>query len=314
MPLFRRVPRLLSALSRPSTCLATAVVLGAAALAAPVHAQELGPTLAKIKRNGAISLGHRETSVPFAYYDDKQQAIGYSMDLCRAVVEAVKQELQMPELQVKLQPVNSSNRIPLVKNGTVDLECGSTANYVKRQEEVAFSVSTFWVAKKLIAKTASGLTSIDDLKGKPVAVTQGSDTGPLIRAINDERKLDLVLVSGKDHAESMLTVESGRSLAFMEDDILVAGLRANARNPESLMLLPDSFGGDPYALMMRKDDPQFKALVDKTLTQLMASGDIDKIYTKWLLAPIPPNGVTLGYAMPAGLKTLFKTPSDKAVH
>ncbi|MGH8863512.1 MAG: transporter substrate-binding domain-containing protein, partial [Burkholderiales bacterium] len=248
------------------------------------------------------------------YYDDKQQPIGYSLDMCNKVVDAVKAELKLPGLQVKLQPVNSSNRIPLVKNGTVDLECGSTANYVNRQEEVGFSVSTFWVAKKFIAKTSSNLKTIDDLKGKPVVVTQGTDTAGLIRAINDERKLGLAILSGKDHAESLLTVESGRALAFMEDDVLVAGLRANARDPKALVLLQDSFGGDPYALMMRKDDPQFKKVVDTTLTKLMASGEIEKIYTKWFQSPIPPAGVNIGYAMPEGLKTLFKTPSDKAAH
>lgn len=282
--------------------------------ATTASAQELSGTVRKIKETGAITLGYRESSVPFAYYDDKQQPVGYSMDLCHKVVDAVKTELKLPNLQVKLQPVNSSNRIPLVKNGTVDLECGSTANYVKRQEEVGFSVSTFWVAKKFIAKTSSGLKTINDLKGKPVVVTQGTDTATLIRTINDEHKLGLVLMSGKDHAESLLTVESGRALAFMEDDVLVAGLRANARDPQALVLLQDSFGGDPYALMMRKDDPQFKKIVDTTLTKLMANGDLDKIYARWFQGPIPPNGVNIGYAMPEGLKALIKAPSDKAAH
>jgi glutamate/aspartate transport system substrate-binding protein len=215
---------------------------------------------------------------------------------------------------VKLQPVNSSNRIPLVKNGTVDLECGSTANYVQRQEEVAFSVSTFWVSKKLIAKASSNLKTIDDLKGKPVVVTQGTDTAALIRKINDERQLHLNIISAKDHAESLLTVESGRALAFMEDDVLLAGLRANSRDPKSLVILQDSFGGDPYALMLRKDDPAFKKLVDATLTRLMTSGEINKIYAKWFEGPIPPNGVTIGFPPPDKLLALFKAPSDKAAH
>ncbi|WP_114972093.1 transporter substrate-binding domain-containing protein [Rhodoferax ferrireducens] len=282
--------------------------------ATQASAQELTGTMKKIKETGTITLGHRESSVPFAYYDDKQQPVGYSMDLCNKVVDAVKAELKIPNLQVKLQPVNSSNRIPLVKNGAVDLECGSTANYIKRQEEVGFSVSTFWVAKKFIAKTGSGLKTIDDLKGKAVVVTQGTDTATLIRTINDERKLGLVLMSGKDHAESLLTVESGRAMAFMEDDVLVAGLRANARDPLALVLLQDSFGGDPYALMMRKDDPQFKKIIDSTLTKLMASGEIKNIYAKWFQGPIAPNGVNIGYPMPEGLKTLIKTPSDHAAH
>lgn len=284
------------------------------ALSAPAHAQEMTGTLKKIKETGSMTLGYRETSGPFAFLNNNQQPVGYSMDLCAKVVDAVKAELKLPNLQVKLQPVNSSNRIALVKNGTVDLECGSTANYIKRQEEVAFSVSTFWVTKSLIAKTASNYRSIDDLKGKSVAVTQGTDTAGLIRTINEERNLGLTIVQGKDHAESLLMVETGRAQAFMEDRILLTNLRANARDPGSLALLNDSFGGDPYALMMAKDDPAFKKVVDRTLIKLMTSGEIEKFYTKWFLSPIPPNGVNLGFEMPEGLKALFKNPSDKAAH
>lgn len=282
--------------------------------ASSARAEPLAGTLAKVKETGTMTLGYRESSVPFAYLDDQQRPVGYSMDLCNRVVAAVKTTLNLPNLVVKQQPVDSSNRIPLVQNGTVDLECGSTANYLQRQKQVGFSVSTFWVAKKFIAKASSRLKTLDDLKGKTVVVTHGTDTADLIKVLNEDRKLGMTITYGKDHAESMLAMESGRALAFMEDDVLVAGLRAKARDPKSLVLLQDSIGGDPYALMFRKDDPQFKQLVDTTLTQLMTSGEIEAIYAKWFESPIPPLGVNIAYAMPEALKLLFKNPSDKAAH
>lgn len=237
------------------------VTLGFALTASvlPAHAADpLTGTLQKIDQANSITIGHRESSMPFSYYDDQQKPIGYSMDLCAAVVEGIKQKLNKPELKVQYQPVNSSNRIALVKNGTVDIECGSTANYLERQKEVAFSYSTFWVSKRFIVKSDTPYNSIDDLAGKPVAVTQGTDTALLIRKLNDERKLGMRIQSGKDHAESLLMVTTGRAAAFMEDDILVSSIRAKEQDPSSLKLLSDSFGGDPYALMFRKDDPQFK--------------------------------------------------------
>lgn len=275
-------------------------------------ADQLTGTLQKIQQSGVITVGHRESSMPFSYYDDQQKPIGYSMDLCAQVVEQVKTAVGHPDLKVQYQPVNSSNRIALVKNGTVDIECGSTANYLERQKEVAFSYSTFWVSKRLISKSSTPYKTIDDLAGKPVVVTQGTDTALLIRKINEERKLNLRIQSGKDHAESLLMVQTGRAAAFMEDDILVSSLRAKERDPSQLKLLDDSFGGDPYALMFRKDDPQFQKLVDDTLAELMNSGKASELYTKWFQSPIPPQNITISFQMPARLKELFAQPSDKA--
>lgn len=288
--------------------------LAALALGVVLQAQAdepLSGTLEKIQKSGVIVLGHRESSVPFSYYDDQQKPVGYSMDLCLAVVAGIKQRLHQENLTVRFQPVNSSNRIALVKNGTVDLECGSTANYLERQKEVAFSLSTFWVSKRFIAKANSPYKTLDDLKGAAVVVTQGTDTALLIRRLNDERNLNLKIQTGKDHAESLLMVTTGRAAAFMEDDILVSSLRAKDRDPSSLRLLEGSFGGDPYALMFRKDDPQFKALVDNTLRELMVSGQATTFYDRWFLSPIPPANITIGFPMPAHLKELFAAPSDK---
>ncbi len=297
---------------------AGAVALAAAGAVQPAAGQELprelSGTLRKIKDSGSITIGHREASIPFSYYDDAQKPVGYSVDLCLAVVDRIKRDLALPDLAVRFQPVNASNRLPLVKNGSVDLECGSTANNSKRQEEVAFSVTTFVVSLKFITRTDSGIAGIADLKGRPVAVTQGTNTAAFIRKLNEDRQLGMTILSGKDHAESLLLVETGRAAAFMEDDVLLAGLRANARNPAGLRLLGETFGNDPYALMLRKDDPAFKTLVDSELTRLMTGGAADRIYAKWFLGPIPPNGITIGFAMPDGLKALFGTPSDKATN
>ena len=293
---------------------AVAVSLATACFASSAPAQELTGTLKKIRDTGSITLGHREASIPFSYYDASEKPVGYSIDLCLAVVDRVKRELKLPDLVVKYQPVNASNRLPLVKNGTVDLECGSTANNTKRQEEVAFSVTTFVVSLKFITRTGSGITSISDLKNKPVAVTQGTNTASFIRKLNEDRQLGMTILSGKDHAESLLLVETGRAAAFMEDDVLLAGLRANSKNPAGLTLLSEEFSNDPYALMMRKDDPAFKALVDSELTALMTGGTAERIYAKWFLTPIPPNGIDINFPMPEGLKALFKTPSDKATN
>lgn len=275
-------------------------------------ADPLTGTLQKIQQSGVITVGHRESSMPFSYYDDQQKPVGYSMDLCAQVVEKIKTAVGKTDLKVQYQPVNSSNRIALVKNGTVDLECGSTANYLERHKEVAFSYSTFWVSKRLISKSGSPYNTINDLAGQSVVVTQGTDTALLIRKVNDERKLGLRIQSGKDHAESLLMVQTGRAAAFMEDDILVSSLRAKERDPSQLKLLDDTFGGDPYALMFRKDDPQFKQLVDATLAELMSSGKASELYTKWFLGPIPPQDITINFVMPAKLKELFEQPSDQA--
>jgi glutamate/aspartate transport system substrate-binding protein len=283
-----------------------------ASAASAAGAQELSGVLKKAKDSGVFTIGYRETSVPLSYLDDKAQPIGFSIDLCRRVVEAVKSRTGRADLQVAYNPVNSATRIPLVANGTVDIECGSTANQLARQKLVGFSVSTFVAQFKWVVRADSGIKSPDDLKGKTVIVTSGTNTAQFLNKMNNEEQLGLQIMQGKDHAESFLYVETGRATAFMEDDILLAGLKANAKVPGDFKLLDRAYTADPYALMFQRDDPQFKAVVDDTLIGLMRSGEFEKLYAKWFENPIPPKGINLQFPLSDKLKALIKDPSDKA--
>jgi glutamate/aspartate transport system substrate-binding protein len=275
-------------------------------------AQGLQGTLQKVKDTGTFTIGYRESSLPLSFLDDKQQPVGFSIDLCRGVVEQVKSKLGMPALKVAYNPVTSATRMPLVANGTIDIECGSTANMLVRQQQVAFSVTFFVPQFKWVVRTNSGIKTADDLKGRAVAVTSGTNTARFVAKANNEEKLGLKIMSGKDHAESFLLVETGRASAWMEDDILLAGFRANARTPGDFKLLERAYPSDPYALMFRKDDPPFKALVDEALIGLMKSGEFTRLYHKWFESPIPPRGIDIQLPMSDKLKELLKAPNDKA--
>ena len=276
-------------------------------------AEGLGPTLQRIKDAGTITIGHREASVPFSYLDDNQKPIGFSVGLCSLVVAKVKAKLGLSDLKVAYQAVNSSNRIPLVKNGTVDIECGSTANTVTRQNEVSFSLIFYAPQFKWIALKSSGLKTTDDLKGKPVLVTQGTNTAQFVAKLNADKGLGMKIQQAKDHAETFLLVQTGRAVAFMEDDILLAGLKATANAPDDLAFLADSFPSDPYGLVVSKDDAGFKQIVDETLRETMQSGAYDKLYTKWFESPIPPKNINLHFPQSEKLRELVKAPSDKAI-
>lgn len=282
-----------------------------AILAGPVLAQADGDTLKKIKETGTITLGYRESSLPFSYLDSQQKPVGISMDLCQAVVAKVKQQLNLPKIEVKEVAVNSSNRIPLVVNGTVDVECGGTANNAARQKQVAFSVATFVSQPLWLTRTDAGIKQAADLKGKTIVVTQGSNAAGFARKVNEDQKLGMTIIQAKDHGESMLTLDSGRAVAWLEDDILLAGEKANARNPGAFALVPGGFDHIYYGLMLRKDDAQFKALVDGVVAGMMKSGEFDRLYRKWFESPIPPRNVNLGFPMNDKLKERVKAPSDK---
>jgi glutamate/aspartate transport system substrate-binding protein len=270
------------------------------------------PTLQKIKDAGTITIGHRDSSVPFSYLDDSQKPIGFSLDLCALVVAKIQTRIGLPNLRIAYQAVNSSNRIPLVKNGTVDIECGSTANTIARQQEVAYSVIFYAPQFKWLALKSSGVKSTDDLKGKAVVVTQGTNTAQFVARLNTEKGLGMKILQGKDHAESFLLVDTGRATAFMEDDILLAGLKANAGSPDNFVFLNDAYPSDPYGVMMSRGDAEFKRLVDDALTEAMSSGLYDKLYTKWFESPIPPKNINLKFPQSEKLKELIKSPSDKA--
>jgi glutamate/aspartate transport system substrate-binding protein len=280
---------------------------------APAGAQDLVGTLKKIKDTGTITIGHRESSIPFSYLDDQQKPIGYALDLCMKIVDAVKSDLKMPNLKVELQPVTSSNRIPLLQNGTIDLECGSTTNSVQRQEQVSFGPTYFVINVTAAVKKSSSVNTIADLNGKTVSTTSGTTSVPLIKSYEKARNVDVKEIYGKDHAESFLLLADDRAAAFIMDDILLAGQIANARNPADYRILPESLRQEPYSMMLRKGDAPFKALVDRAVGNVMKSGEIEKIYAKWFASPIAPKGVNMNFPMTPAIRDAFKNPNDKGV-
>lgn len=278
----------------------------------PVLAAELTGTLKKIKDSRSITLGHRESSIPFSYYDDQQNVIGYSQDLMLKIVDAIQREVKIDKLAIKMLPVTSQNRISLVQNGTVDLECGSTTNNTERQKQVAFSNSFFVIGTRLLTKKTSGIRDFPDLAGRNVVTTAGTTSERLLRKMNAEKKMRMNIISAKDHGEAFLTLETGRAVAFMMDDALLYGEIAKAKKPAlwAVVGTPQSF--EPYGCMMRKGDPQFKKVVDDALAKVMRSPEITKIYNRWFMSPIPPKGLNLNFPISAEVAKLFKNPNDKA--
>jgi len=294
-----------------STRITLATVLAATLFSAPVLAQEVN-TLKKIKDTGVITLGHRESSIPFSYYDDKQQVIGYSHEIMLKAVDAIKADQKMDKLEIKLMPVTSANRITLVQNGTVDIECGSTTNNAERQKQVGFSNTIFVIGTKLMAKKDSGLKDFPDLAGKNVVTTAGTTSERLLRKMNEEKKMGMNIISAKDHGESFLTLETGRAVAFMMDDALLYGEIAKAKRAGDWMVFGTAQSKEAYGCMLRKDDEAFKKVVDTAIAKLMTSGEAEKIYNKWFLNPIPPKGLNLNMVMSDEMKALYKAPNDKA--
>lgn len=287
--------------------------LAVAGLAGAAAAQDLTGTLKKAQDTGAITVGYRESSIPFGYLDDKQQPIGYGVDVCMKIVDAVKAELKLPNLKVNLQPITSSNRIPLLQNGTIDIECGSTTNSVQRQQQVAFGPTYFVINVTAAVKKASGINALADLNGKNISTTSGTTSVPLLKGYEKTKSVDVKEIYGKDHAESFLLMADDRVAAFVMDDILLAGQIANAKNPADFKIIPESLRTEPYAPMLRKDDPQFKALVDRTMGAMMKSGEMERLYNKWFTSPIPPKGINLNFPAGPALKEAFQNPNDKGV-
>jgi glutamate/aspartate transport system substrate-binding protein len=283
-------------------------LLASAALAAPALAQT--GTLDKVKSSGSITIGHRDASIPFSYYDDKQQPIGYAMDLCLRIVEAVRAELKMPKIDIKYQLVTSANRIPLMANGTIDLECGSTTNNLERQKQVWFTITHFVTANRFVAKRSANLRKLDDLKGKTVVSTAGTTNIKQITELNAQKSLGASIVSANGHAEAFLMVETGRAAAFVMDDILLYSLVATSKTPAEYEISADALSVEPYGIMVRKDDVAFKKVVDAAMVNTYKSGAINGIYNKWFLTAIPPKGVNLNVPMGAAFKKVIASPTD----
>jgi glutamate/aspartate transport system substrate-binding protein len=286
------------------------LLLAATALAVALPAAAQEGTLKKIKDSGSITIGHRDASIPFSYYDDKQQPVGYAMDLCLRIADAVKAHLKMPKLEIKYQLVTSANRIPLMANGTIDLECGSTTNNLARQEQVWFTITHFVTANRWVAKKSAKIHSLQDLKGKTIVSTAGTTNIKQITEINAAQNLGMNIISANGHPEAFQMVETGRAAAFVMDDILLYSLAAQSRNPKDYEISKEALSVEPYGIMVRKDDKPFKQVVDAAMTKIYKSGQIKAIYTKWFQKPIPPKGLNLNIPMSDSFKKVVANPTD----
>ncbi|MGH8779913.1 glutamate/aspartate ABC transporter substrate-binding protein [Paraburkholderia sp.] len=286
--------------------------LACAALSPSAVAEDLGPTLMKIQSANLIAIGHRETSVPFSYVDANNRVIGFSQDLCDRVIDAVKARTGRSGLQVRFIPVTSQNRIPLVQNGTVDLECGVTTNLTSRQNQVAFSDTFFVATTRLLTRKDSGIKDFPDLAGKTVVTNQGTTSERILRKMNEEKKMNMQIISAKDYGEGRLTLETGRAVAYMMDDVLLAGTRSLTAKPSDWTIVGTPQSSEAYGFMMRKDDPAFKRLVDDVMSHTMKSADIATLYDKWFMKPVPPKSLSFDFPMSDSLRALYANPNDKA--
>jgi glutamate/aspartate transport system substrate-binding protein len=279
--------------------------------AAQARAEELSGTLKKIKETGSIALGFRDSSIPFSYLDDNQKPVGYAMDICYAIVDAVKKELKLDRLAIELVPVSSSTRIPLLANGTIDLECGSTTNNPDRLKQISFTNTHFLTATRFISKKSNKLNLIEDLRGKSVVATSGTSNIKQLVEANAARNLGINVIHAKDHAEAFLMVESDRAVAFVMDDILLAAFAVGSKDPGAYVISTDAFSKpEPCSIMLRKDDPAFKKVVDDATAALYQSAEGPRLYDRWFMQKIPPKGLNLNVPMGAELKHEFAKPSD----
>jgi glutamate/aspartate transport system substrate-binding protein len=286
------------------------LVLAALAAAGIAQAQSTD-TLKKIKDSGSVTMGVRESSGALSFTLGDGKYVGYHVELCQRILVDVQKALGLAKLDIKYQPVTSQNRIPLVQNGTVDIECGSTTNNATRQKDVAFAVTTYVEEVRIAVHANSGITSIGQLNGKKVATTTGTTSVQTLRKHERANGMNFEEVFGKDHADSFLLLESGRADAFVMDGQILAGLISKSKNPAEFKIVGEVLSVEPIAIMMRKDDPAFKKAVDATLTGLMKSGEIAKIYDKWFMQPIPPNNTKVGLPASEATKAAWANPNDK---
>ncbi|KWV57330.1 ABC transporter [Bradyrhizobium macuxiense] len=288
-----------------------AVLLAVTFVACPAAADELSGTLQKVKETKKITLGYQEASVPFSYLDDHQRPIGFALDICLKIVDAVKKQLGTPDIAVDYLPVTSSNRIPLMVNGTIDLHCSATTNSADRQKQVTFTNTHFLSATRFAAKKSSNINTIDDLKGKAVTAVAGSVNLAQLAKINADRKLGIKILPAQDQAEAFLLLETDRAHAYALDDVQLAVAIARSKEPAAYMISTEIFSKpEPYGIMLRREDAPFKALADRTTAELYGSPEIEVMYKKWLESPTPPNGINYNVPMSPALRNAFKNPSS----
>jgi glutamate/aspartate transport system substrate-binding protein len=289
------------------------VLVTAACVAANAQAQELTGTLKKIKETGVVSLGHRDSYLPFSYLNDKQEPIGYSLDICQKIVSAIKQELQLSSLQTKYVSVVAATRTPLLVNHTIDLECGVTTNTLDRQKQIGFLLTSYVASAKFVAKKSSNLKSVADLKGKAIVVVTGTTGEKLAKEMDSKQGMGMRVLQAKDGADAFMMLDTGRAAAYINDDALLFGAVANSKRPDDFHMLADALSEEPYGIVVRKDDPQFKAFADKVISGLYANGEINQIYKRWFEQPVPPRNVVLNVPMGPALKNAITNPNDKGI-
>lgn len=286
----------------------TILALACIAATAPAHA---GEAIARIRNNGYITLAHREASLPFSYLNDDKQPIGYAIDVCLRLADAIRAQLKRPDLGIRYLQVTSSSRIPAIVSGKADLECGSTTNTAERRKQVGYTIPYFIAGARMLVKADSGIKNWSGLRGKHVVTTKGTTNAQSLSRRNDVRSLQITLIEAQDHGESFELVQQGKADAFAMDDVLLYGLRANARTPGEFAVVGDLLTVEPYAVMLPKDDPELKTIVDTEMARIIEVGELHKLYEKWFQKPIPPKAVNLRMPMSALLRESLRFPSDK---
>ena len=287
--------------------LSIALLLAAACCAAGAAESA---TLRKIRESGVITLGYREAEFPFSYLDQGQRPVGYTMDICDRIVNAVKQRLNMPDLERRYVQVESPTRIPLVSNGTVDLECGVTTNTVEREREVAFTITTFVAESRLVSKKSAPVMRLEDMRGKVVTSTVGTTSLTHLQELYSTKGLDMTILAAQDDPEAFRLVVTDRAAAYAMDDALLRGTVASQPDPGDYVISSERLSVEPYGIMLTKGDPEFKRLADQVITGLFSSGDIFKLYRKWFQSPIPPKGVNLAFPIFPSMQRLVAHPTD----
>lgn len=287
------------------------LALAVMVLAAGGAFAQANDTLAKIKSSGAVTMGVRDSSGALAYTIGDGKYVGFHTEMSERILADIQKQLGLPKLEIKRQLVTSQNRVPLVQNGTVDLECGSTTNNATRQKDVAFAVTTYVEEVRIAVKASSGINSIKDLNGKSVATTTGTTSVQTLRKNERAQGIDFKEVMGKDHADSFLLLESGRADAFVMDGQILAGNIAKSKAPADFKIVGEPLSVEPIACMMRKDDPAFKKAVDDSIKRQIADGSLAKLYDKWFMQPIPPTNTKVGLPLSEATKAAWASPNDK---
>ncbi|MGE5665906.1 MAG: amino acid ABC transporter substrate-binding protein [Betaproteobacteria bacterium] len=296
-------------IAQPATSAGAADAPKPAEVAKP--AEPVLPTLQKVRDTGVLVIAHREASIPFSYLDADKKPVGYALELCLKVAEALRRDLKLPGLRVEFVPVSSANRIPTIAQGKADLECGSTTNNAARRKEVAFAPAHYFAGARLLVRSNSGIKRLSDLRGKRIVTTRGTTTATALKASADKGIVSATLVEAKDHDEAFAMLEKGEADAFAMDDILLYSQRANAKDPARWDVVGEFISVEPLAVMLRKGDPEFKRYVDGVISRAMIDGEVRKLYGRWFLSPIPPKGVNLGIPMSPLLREQMLFPTDK---